>query len=173
MNRKRKSSRKRRWGVWGLELVVIIAVVFGVRAWQQRTLIDGVAPAFDEMSLAGKAIVLEDFKGRPVMLHFWSDWCSVCELEQLGINKIIEKWPVITVAYSSGEADEVQRYLEKRKLTHWTVLVDNDGDLAKLYGVNGVPTTFVIDADGNIRFREVGLSSSWGLRLRLWLAERL
>ena len=48
--------------------------------------------------------------------------------------------------------------------------MDEDGKLATQFGVHGVPTSYILDAKGKIRFREVGLTSSWGLRLRLWLA---
>jgi hypothetical protein len=61
--------------------------------------------------------------------------------------------------------------MERKGITEWVTVVDEDGKLAEQYGIHGVPTSYVLDGEGNIRFREVGLTSGWGLRLRLWLAE--
>jgi peroxiredoxin len=52
-------------------------------------------------------------------------------------------------------------------------LLDPEGAVLSRYGVQGVPATFIIDRDGEIRFRVMGLSSEWGLRLRLWAANWL
>jgi len=174
MGRQVKPAKKRRWLLWGIELLLLVGIIFGVRAWQQRTLIDGEAPAFDEISLAGEELSLASYRGQPVLLHFWASWCPMCEMEQEGINKVAaEGWQVVTVAYASGESDEVKRYMERKGINNWLTVVDNDGELAKQYGVVGVPTNYIVDPDGNIRFREVGITSSWGLRLRLWLADKL
>ena len=76
---------------------------------------------------------------------------------------------LITVAMNSGNHAAVTQYLHENGLT-FPVIIDPDGDLARLFGVSGVPTGFVIDTAGNIRFKEIGLTSGWGWRVRLWLA---
>lgn len=171
MQRTKKSAKKRRWLIWGIELLLIVALVFALRAWQQRTLIEGEATDFEAVSLAGENLNLDAYRGEAFMLYFWASWCAMCELGQGGVDKVAAKWPVVTVAYSSGKVDEVKRYMARRGTEHWVTLIDNEGELADKYGVIGVPTTFIIDGEGRIRFREVGLSSSWGLRLRLWWSE--
>ncbi|WP_298610329.1 redoxin domain-containing protein [uncultured Thiothrix sp.] len=166
-------QRPRRWVKWGIELAIVLALIFGVRAWQQRTLIVGEAPIFNEIDLKGQEISLAAYRGKPLLLHFWASWCPICEVEQGSINKVIEAgWPMVTVAYSSGEAEEVKRYMERKGINNWITIVDNDGELARQYGVVGVPTSYVLDRQGSISFREVGASTSWGLRLRLWFAEK-
>jgi predicted transcriptional regulator len=50
------------------------------------------------------------------------------------------------------------------------VRVDEDGAVAAAWGVRGVPTAFVVDGDGQIRYVTTGVTTRWGLRLRLWLA---
>jgi len=167
-----KPRKKRPWLRWSIELLIIVALIAGIRMWQQRSLVDGVAPDFSREALDGQVVQLADYKGKPAMLHFWATWCPMCELEQGGISKIANDWPVVTVAYQSGDKEEVQRYIERNKLENWTVIVDESGELSQQYGVKGVPTNYILDAESNIRFREVGLSSSWGLRFRLWLSEK-
>lgn len=165
-------KKKRRWLVWLFELLIIVAIVFAVRHYQQRTLVDGDAPFFDEISLQGDQLSLADYAGKPLMLHFWASGCGACEFEQDSISKLAKDWQVVTVAYSSGEAEEVRRYMERKGIEQWTTIVDNRGELAQEYGVVAVPTSYIVDKSGQIRFHEVGLSSGWGLRLRMWLTNK-
>ncbi len=157
----RAIKKKRRWLVWLFELLIILGIVFGIRYYQQRTLISGAAPAFDEITLQDEQVTLEDYAGKPVMLHFWASWCGACEFEQDSISELAGDWQVVTVAYRSGETEEVRRYMERKGIENWTTIVDNGGKLAQEYGVIAV-----------IRFREVGLSSGWGLKLRLWFTDK-
>ena len=125
-------KRSRRWVKWGIELAIVLVLIFGVRAWQQRTLIVGEAPAFNEIDLQGQEVSLAAYRGKPMLLHFWASWCPICEMEQGSINSVMKAgWPLITVAYSSGEAEEVKRYMERKGISNWITIVDNDGELAR------------------------------------------
>lgn len=167
------APKKRRWVRWLIEFLIIMLIIFGIRAWQHRGMLDGEAPDFEYKSLSGESIHLDNYRGKPVLLHFWASWCPMCEMEQGSISAISEDWQVITVAFQSGGADDVERYMERRDITSWTTIVDEDGSLSEKFGIHGVPTSYVLDAEGTIRFREVGLTSGWGLRLRLWMADWL
>ena len=113
---------------------------------------------------------LSEYRGKVVLVNFWATWCPICRLEQGSINSLAKDYRVITVAMDSGGNDAVEQYLAKNGLS-FPVIVDPDGKLAARFGVSGVPTGFVIDTAGQIRFREIGLTSGWGWRLRLRLAE--
>lgn len=168
-----KLSRQQRWIRWLIEFTVIAIIILGVRVWQQRSLLDGPAPDFARTTLNGASIKLDSYRGAPVLLHFWASWCPMCELEQGGISNIGKDWKVVTVAFQSGSTEDVRRYMEHKNITDWVTIADEDGKLAEQYGIKAVPTSYVLDKGGNIRFREVGLTSAWGLRMRLWLASWL
>lgn len=168
-----KEAKGRSWLKILLEVVVILSIFFAFRAWQKRDIVTGVAPSFQSVLLDGKAVNLEDYRGKPLLIHFWADWCPFCKIEESSITSIQKDWPVLTVAYQSGDIGNVKKHLKDRKIQNWPTIIDQDARLAELYGVKGVPTSLILDGKGNIQFSEVGLTSGWGLRLRLWLANIL
>lgn len=168
----KSKSKKRRLLRLLFEILIIVAIVFGIRVWQQRELVTGVAPSFQSVMLDGKTVNLVDYSGKPFLLHFWAEWCPFCKLEEDSLNGIQKDWPVLTVAYQSGDKADVIKHMKERNIEDWPTIVDQNSRLADLYGVKGVPTSYIIDGNGNIRFTEVGLTSGWGLRARLWWADK-
>lgn len=167
---KKSGKKKRRWLRVFFEILIIIVIVFAIRTWQQKDMITGVAPSFQSVLIDGKTVNLEDYNGKPLLVHFWADWCPFCKLEEGSITSINKDWPVLTVAYQSGNKVNVMKHMKERDIASWPTIVDDDSRLAELFGVKGVPASYIIDGNGNIRFTEVGLTSGWGLRARLWWA---
>ena len=163
-------KKKRRWLRIFFEILLIIGIVFAIRTWQQKDMIDGVAPRFQSTLLDGTTVNLEDYTGKPLLIHFWADWCPFCKLEEGSITSINKDWSVLSVAYQSGDKANVVKHMKARNIESWPTIVDQNSRLAELFGVTGVPSTYIIDGKGNIRFTEVGLTSEWGLRARLWWA---
>lgn len=163
------SKNKKRFIKYSIELILILLVFVAVKTYMQRNLVEGVVPPLSGALLSGQTFSLESNQEQPTLLHFWATWCSICKLEEDNIAAISKDHNVITIAMQSGNDQEVRDYLEDNAI-HFPVIVDEDGEIAKRFGVQGVPTSFVIDPQGNIDFTEVGYTTSWGLRLRLWLA---
>jgi DsbE subfamily thiol:disulfide oxidoreductase len=151
---------------------MLFAVYLLAQFYQQRHLVSGQIPEFRAVTLKGKLIDSKVWGDKPVLLNFWATWCPVCKLEQGMINELAKDYRVITIAMNSGGKDAIELYLEEHDLD-FPVIVDVDGELARRFGVTGVPTGFVIDRNGSIRFKEIGLTSSWGWRARLQLAQLL
>jgi thiol-disulfide isomerase/thioredoxin len=165
--------RKSKWRSIAIEVLLFIAVVAAVRAWQQRDIISGAAPVLQGVTLAGQPYKLSAHPDHPVLVHFWATWCPVCRAEQGSIAAIARDNPdVISIAMQSGKPHEVVRYMREQGIT-FSTLNDQDGRISAAWGVHAVPASFIITPDGQIRFVEVGYTSSLGLRLRLWLAEML
>lgn len=150
---------------------LLAAVYFGVRFYQQHTLVEGAAPALRAVQLDGRVFDLADQRSRPVLVYFWATWCPVCRLEQSAIESLAADHPVVGIAMQSGTAAEVVKYLREHDLKV-PVVNDPDGAIAATWGVRATPTSFVVDSQGRIRFREVGYTSGPGMRLRLWWAGR-
>jgi len=152
------------------QLLLFLLIVIVVRTWQSRDYIEGAAPIIVGTTLNAQVIDLRTPRSQPLLVHFWAVWCRICQFENPTIARLAENYSVISIAsWSEGEA-QVREYLKQQNL-NFPVIVDEDGEWAKVYGVRAVPTSFIVDTNGDIRFIETGYTSEWGLRLRLWWAE--
>jgi thiol-disulfide isomerase/thioredoxin len=154
---------------WSRDIALVLLVVFAVQWWHSRNLVEGTAPPLVGLTLDGSSYQLDPSTG-VTLVHFWAEWCPVCRFEQDSIDRIAKDHRVITVATTSGEREEVQAYVDEHGLG-MPVVVDNSGKLARSWGVQGTPSTFIVDEDGVIVFASTGYSTEIGLRLRLWLAK--
>lgn len=163
-------TRAAKWRGYAINACLFVVIIFGVRAWQQRDMASGPAPALQGLTLAGQPYTLPHHPPRPLLVHFWATWCPVCRTEQGTIAAIAHDRPdTITIAMQSGAPEEVARYMKEQGIA-FPVLNDADGSLARAWGAHAVPASFIVAPDGEIRFVEVGYTTGLGLRLRLWLA---
>jgi thiol-disulfide isomerase/thioredoxin len=107
-------------------------------------------------------------KGKPIVIHFWAEWCKICKLEAQNIETLSKEYEVLTIAVNSGDNTKVKAYLEERGL-NFKVLNDIDGAWAKQFKVEVFPTTFIYDSRGELKFTEVGYTTTAGLLARLAL----
>lgn len=164
------SGRTSRWRSHALTVLLFAALIAGIRVWQHRDMASAAAPALQGRTLAGQPYALPIHPEKPVLVHFWATWCSICRAEQNSIAAIARDHPdVITVAMRSGTPEAVSRHMHEQGID-FPVVNDPDGALSSAWGVHAVPASFIIAPDGQIRFIEVGYTTDMGLRLRLWLA---
>jgi hypothetical protein len=173
---------KARWKNHLGTVVLVLAVFFGVQAWQTRDFnatIDLATPVQwlgpDGASQNG---TLQDAihavrPGDGVMaLYIWAEWCAICTAQQGTINRLTQDWPVLTVAMQSGDAHQVRRYQLQRDLP-WTTVIDSRSQIARAQGFRSVPAFVVLDSQNRLRFPTVGYTPGWGMRTRLWAASLL
>lgn len=163
---------RRRWVRRLLELLVVVLVIVGIRAWQGPDIERGPAPHLSGITLEGELVSLSGYAGAPLLLVFWAEWCHICRLELPLLKGLVEEHQVLTIAMQSGDDAQVREFLRASDLEFLPVLNDTSGWLSHSYGVRGVPAIYVLDGEGRIRFTESGLTSPWGLRVRLWWAGR-
>jgi thiol-disulfide isomerase/thioredoxin len=163
-----------RWKKLLFEIALIIAVVMAVQWYQSRGLPEGAAPPLDGIMTDGRLAIVGSGGTAPgaQLVVFWATWCPVCKLEEGNIESVASDWPVVAVAMQSGNAAAVSKHLQERGLK-LPALVDEDGKHAANWKVHGVPTHFILDPDGNVRFRIVGYATTLGLKARLWWAQRV
>jgi thiol-disulfide isomerase/thioredoxin len=154
-------------------LLLILAAFAVIHWWRTEPLASGDAPPLKGRLVAGdKVFDLAQLRGRPSLVHFWASWCPVCKLGDEAIDSIARDFPVITVAMQSGDPSDILAHLRKEGLS-FPVIPDPYGELASAWGVQGVPATFVLDGNGEIRFATMGYTTEVGLRGRLWAATAL
>jgi thiol-disulfide isomerase/thioredoxin len=161
-----RPRRQRRWLRWLRDIVLVVVVVAAVQWWQSRDLVRDAAPPLVGVLLDGTPVSLTQMDG-PVLVYFWADWCPICRFAEDGIARLATRFPVITIATSSGGAEDVSAYLAGQALA-LPVLVDERGIVARRWGVSGVPASFIVDDTGTIVHASRGYSSEYGLWLRLW-----
>lgn len=121
------------------------------------------APPFTLKDAEGKTVSLEDYKGKVVLLNFWATWCGPCKIEIPWFVAFEQKYKdkgfsVIGVSMDEEGWSIVKPFLAEEKI-NYRVLLGNDS-VGTLYGgVDSLPTTFVIDRDGNIAATHIGLVS--------------
>ena len=120
------------------------------------------------LDIYNKKISLRDLpkKDAPTIVHFWATWCPTCKLEAPNLNSLRDSCNVVTVAVNSGSDETIKSFIKERALSY-RVINDKSGDLAKSFGVEVYPTTFIYDRNGTLKFSEVGYSTEVGLKTRV------
>ena len=109
-------------------------------------------------------------KDKPILVHFWATWCPTCKFEAPNIEKISKDYEVITIAVQSGSKKEVQNYLNKHNLS-FNVVNDEDGFFSNKFNIKAFPTTFIYDKQKNLKFTQVGYTTTVGLYSRMALTK--
>ena len=127
------------------------------------------APAFKLTSLAGPEVTLDSLKGKVVLLDFWATWCGPCKQIMPVIQKLSEEFKDKGVAIFGVNTWEkkdgaAKSYMESKKYTYGCLLAGED--LAKTYGITGIPTLIIINKDGTIAKAEVGAGGNVEADLR-------
>lgn len=155
----------RRW-VW------ILVAIAGVGAFVAAEALSGThaataraAPPLPAKVLEPPAATIAGLHGRPAIVHFWASWCGPCqkeapELARLG-RELHGRATLVGVDYTDAAGSA--RAFIARHGWRFPILADPSGSTGDAYGLNGLPTTFLVDAHGRIVRRLTGPQTAAGL----------
>ncbi len=137
----------------------LLALMMATAQSSFATVIGDVAPSFDFLTIDGKPLSLSDYQGeKAVYLVFWNTWCSYCIKKTPRYKKLEEKFGdrIEIIAINTGWSDsqaEMEQY-QNQHGTNYLLVFDNEEVITKRYKVRVVPTEFIIDIDGIVRYRD-------------------
>jgi peroxiredoxin len=119
------------------------------------------APDFSLQDIDGKKFSLKEYRGKVVLLNFWATWCPPCRREMPSMERLNRNFKgkdfVVLALNQMEDSDQVFTYTAELEVSPtFTILFDKNSDVSRAYGVLGLPTTYLIDKKGNIRFRAIG-----------------
>lgn len=120
------------------------------------------APTLQLKDLQGRMHDLSAYRGKVVMVNFWATWCPPCRAEMPSMQRLKEKLagkPFAILAVNMAESEhEVRQFLRgiKGSKIDFTILMDKDGKASKQWKVFVFPTTFIVDAEGKLRYALLG-----------------
>jgi len=132
----------------------------------QAELMKGEAPNFTLKSLRGENIKLSEHRGEVIMLSFWATWCDKCKQNFPVLNEIYLKYrdQGLTVLSINTETEKdfekVQKWLKGKKVAY-PILLDADHLVSDKYEVSDMPSTYLLDRDGHLRFVHNGFEEGY------------
>jgi thiol-disulfide isomerase/thioredoxin len=143
----------------------------------QRALVAGAKfPDFSEKDVAGKSLSVANYQGKVVLVDFWATWCGPCVAALPHLDKIYKdnKGAGLKV-FAVNQREGKEHVAEFIKSKGWSlpVLMDVEGNVGKLYLVNGIPQTVVIGKDGVIKKVAVGFNPDGDDALRELIAKEM
>jgi peroxiredoxin len=123
--------------------------------------VEDTVPDFTLSTLrGGDSWSLADHRGKVVIVNFWATWCPPCKEELPSLQSLLVKTlgqpeiEIVTILYRDSP-DAAREYLDKMGFS-FTVLLDPEERTADLFGITGVPETYVIDPRGVLRNKVIG-----------------
>ena len=139
-------------------MAVLAALLLSQLTWAAKTL-EGTAPDFTLKSTSGSNWRLSEQRGSVILINFWASWCGPCRQEMPLLDDIQQKYSRlgfsiigVNVDKDTDKADKILKEIP----VSFPVLYDPAGDVGKLFNVDSMPTTVIVDRDGKMRFLHRG-----------------
>jgi peroxiredoxin len=145
-------------------LVIILSLKLNDSSFEfsNQVAIEGdiLAPDFTFPGLDGKMIRLSDYKGKVVLVNIWATWCPPCVDEMPSMEKLYQKFKgenfeILAVSIDEPGLKAVAPFMKKSGLT-FPALIDSEGVIKTVYGITGIPESFIIDKQGILIKKIVG-----------------
>lgn len=117
------------------------------------------APALQLQDTQGNTHKLSGYRGQVVLLNFWATWCPPCVKEMPSLQRLwqlVHQEDIEVLAVNIGEPTEVVAEFLQQYLLDFPVLLDTEATVADVWKVQGLPTTFIVDPEGQLVYRAMG-----------------
>jgi thiol-disulfide isomerase/thioredoxin len=134
----------------------------------QKAILNQTSPSFALYNLDGSKVAINDLKGKVVVVDFWATWCGPCKASFPAMQKMVTKYKdnqdvkflfIDTWERVDDKKKNAQDFITKNKYS-FNVLLDTEDKVVDQFKVEGIPTKFVIDKEGTIRFKSIGFDGS-------------
>jgi peroxiredoxin len=180
------ASNRGRWVVRGVETALWL-VVAGLFVWRVTPQLQAAvgwhssgtdAPAVTLALLDGSGLPLQQLKGQVVLVNFWATWCPPCRAELPGLESVYAErhadgFTIVGVLMDHVSPSQVASFLQQHAI-HYPIAMATPDVVAAFGGVNSFPTSFLLDAQGRVRYTVQGMFATPALRAAVnrLLAER-
>lgn len=116
-------------------------------------------PSFSLHDLSGQQVSLAAFRGKVLLVNFWASWCRPCVDEMPGIRRLraaLRDRPFEVIGVNVGETPARARTAARRLDLDFPVLLDRHSEAFDDWGAQILPTSYVLDASGEVRYRALG-----------------
>jgi thiol-disulfide isomerase/thioredoxin len=112
--------------------------------------------------MSGKTVKLSDYKGKVVLLEFWAAWCPPCRASVPGLEKLHKAYKdkglvLLAVSMDGGGWDEVRSFIKENGITY--MVLQGTEEVASNYEVRSIPMMLVLNKEGRIARRYLGMGS--------------
>ena len=141
--------------------LLLLSVAGSPQAGESLTPVPGAVPApgFELRDTDGKLHRLSDYRGKTVILNFWTTWCPPCREEIPSMNRAwqqLQQEGVVMLGVNMGENEDTIFVFTADYPAEFPLLLDRDGAVIAAWPVKGLPTTYIIAPDGTIAYRAIG-----------------
>ena len=119
----------------------------------------GKAPDFTLKSMSGSNVKLSEHRGEVVMINFWASWCAPCRQEMPLLEDLYKRYKdggFTLLGVNVEEDSSAAQNLLKQVRVSFPILFDNTNSVSQLYKVEAMPSTVILDRDGNVRYLHKG-----------------
>ena len=131
---------------------------------QRKSAVGYLAPDFSLRNLKGNYESLDSFRGQVVVLNFWATWCAPCRVEMPSFEKLYRRYrsegvAVLAVTLDKNAGPKIKSFVDEYELS-FPILLDEKGEVERLYPSMTIPFTYVIDSEGRVVARVDG-AKNW------------
>lgn len=142
----------------------------------QGAVVDEAAPDFTLKSRGGDNMRLQEARGDVILINFWASWCGPCRKEMPALEQLQQRYQELGFQVwglsVDEEIDDANQILEDIPVS-FPILYDNEGMVSELYAVDAMPTTVIIDRDGQVRHVHRGYLPGYELKYEKQIKELL